>query len=63
MNEARTNERSVFVDRGTHVVAGRRQFVGALDAILWRGVAVALDHQAGGAPDLEFGYHAIKNTR
>jgi hypothetical protein len=47
--------------RGTVVIAGGCEVVGALAAFLERFVAVALEHQVGGAPDVDLGYHA-ENT-
>ena len=41
-------------------IAVGRELVGARDALLERFLAVALEHQIGGAPDIDFGYHAGK---
>jgi hypothetical protein len=43
--------------RGTVVIAGGCEVVGALAAFLERFIAVALEHQVGGAPDVDLGYH------
>src|SRR6202043_1135885 len=42
------------------VIAVGRELVGARAALLERFLAVALEHQIGGAPDIDLGYHAGK---
>jgi hypothetical protein len=41
----------------TVVIAIRRELVGACGALFKRFLAVALQHQGGGAPDIDLGYH------
>jgi hypothetical protein len=48
---------------GPVVIAVRRELVGTGAALLERFVAVALQHQGGGAPDIDLGYHARKFAR
>jgi hypothetical protein len=43
---------------GAVVVAGGGELVGAGATFFERFVAVALEHQVGGAPDIDLGYHA-----
>jgi len=43
---------------GAIVIAGGRELVNAQVALLERSVAVALQHQGGGTPDIDLGYHA-----
>jgi hypothetical protein len=45
---------------GAVVIAVRREFVGAGAALLERFLAVALEHQVGGAPDIDLRYHSGK---
>jgi hypothetical protein len=45
--------------RAVGIAVGRR-LVGARGVFLKRLLAVALDHQAGGAPDIDLGHHARK---
>ena len=45
---------------GPVVIAVRRELVGTGAALLERFVAVALQHQGGGTPDIDLGYHAWK---
>jgi hypothetical protein len=40
------------------VIAGSRELVNAQVALLERFAAVALQHQGGGTPDIDLGYHA-----
>jgi hypothetical protein len=49
-------------DRRAIVVAGGGEFVGARRAFLERFVAVTLEHEVGGAPDIDLGYHAEKTA-
>ena len=37
------------------------KLIGARGAFLERFLAVALEHEVGGAPDIDLGYHAEKN--
>src|ERR1700739_2055604 len=46
--------------RRTIVIAVGSEHVGARAALLESFLAVALEHQIGGAPDIDFGYHAGK---
>ena len=46
---------------GTFVIAISRKLVDAGAASLKRFVAVALQHQGGSTPDIDFGYHAAEN--
>src|SRR5215471_1855515 len=41
----------------TVVISFRRELVGARGALFKRFLAVALQHQGGGAPDIDLGYH------
>ena len=43
---------------GAVVIAVRRELVDAGAALLERLVAVAFEHQGGGTPDIDLGYHA-----
>ena len=45
------------------VIAIRREHVGARGALLERLISVALQHQGGGTPDIDLGYHAGKIAR
>ena len=45
------------------VIAISRELVGARGAFLERLVAVALEPQVGGAPDIDLGYHRVKTAR
>ena len=45
------------------VIAVGRELVGARDALLERLISVALQHQGGGTPDIDLGYHAGKIAR
>ena len=45
------------------VIAVSRELVGPRGALFERFVAVALQHQAGGTPDIDLGYHAGKIAR
>lgn len=45
-------------DRYAVVIVGGCQLVGARFAFLERLLAIALEHQVGGAPDIDLGYHA-----
>src|SRR5262245_60996604 len=45
------------------VIAVGRELVGARDALFERFVAIALQHQGGGAPDIDLGYHGGKIAR
>src|ERR1700757_3871119 len=44
------------------VIAAGRELVGARDALFERFLAVALQHQGGGAPDIDLGYHAANTA-
>jgi hypothetical protein len=50
-------------DRGTVVIAGGRELVGAHGAFHLGVVAVALEHQVGDAPDVDLEYHPWKARR
>src|SRR5215467_8176815 len=43
------------------VIAVSRELLGARGALLERFVSVALQHQGGGTPDIDLGYHAGKS--
>ena len=45
------------------VIAIRRELVGARGALLERLISVALQHQGGGTPDIDLGYHGGKIAR
>jgi hypothetical protein len=47
-------------DSRAGVIPGRREFVGAASAFSLPSVAMLLEHQGRGAPDVDFGYHAGK---
>jgi hypothetical protein len=47
-------------DRDAVVIVGGGELIGARIAFLERLLAVALEHQIGGAPDIDLGYHAEK---
>ena len=40
------------------VIAGGRKLVGTRGALFERLLAVAFEHQVGGTPDIDLGYHA-----
>ena len=44
------------------VIAGGCEFVDAPVVLLERFVAIALQHQGGGAPDIDLGYHAMNTA-
>jgi hypothetical protein len=44
------------------VIAAGRELVSAHGAFVERLIAVALEHQVGGAPDIDLGYHADKSA-
>jgi hypothetical protein len=46
--------------RGAVIILLGREFIGARGAFLERLVAVALQHQVGGPPNVDLGYHAGK---
>jgi hypothetical protein len=50
-------------DRYAVVIVGGCQLIGARFAFLERLLAIALEHQVGGAPDIDLGYHAAKTAR
>jgi hypothetical protein len=50
-------------DGGAVVIVLRSELVGARGAFLERLVAVPLEHQVGGAPDVDLGYHANQVAR
>jgi hypothetical protein len=50
-------------DGHTVVIAGRRELVNARGAFLERSLAIALEHQGGGAPDVDLGNHAVRFPR
>ena len=68
MNRAKRYVVSRLLDRGRNlaprrraiVIAGGRELVGARGALFESFPAVALEHQIGGAPDIDLGYHAGK---
>ena len=43
------------------VILAGREFVDAFGALLERLLAVALEHQGGGTPDIDLGYHGGKS--
>jgi hypothetical protein len=45
-----------------HRVAAGRELVSSSGAFVERLIAVALEHQVGGAPDIDLGYHAEKTA-
>ena len=45
------------------MIAGRRELVNTRAAFLERFVAVTLQHQIGGSPDIDLGYHRAENCR
>jgi hypothetical protein len=45
---------------GAVVIAIGRELVGARDALFERFLAIALQHQGGGTPDIDLGYHAAQ---
>jgi hypothetical protein len=47
---------------GAVLVSRGRELVGAHRAFLQRLFAVALEHEVGGTPDIDFGYHAEKSA-
>ena len=47
----------------TIVIAVGRELVSPRGALLERFIAVALQHQTGGSPDIDLGYHAGKIAR
>src|SRR5580704_7693016 len=49
-------------DRYAVVIVGGCQLIGARFAFLERLLAIALEHQVGGAPDIDLGYHAAKTA-
>jgi hypothetical protein len=48
---------------GAVVIAISSEFVDTRAALLERFVAVAFQHQGGGTPDIDLGYHAGKTAR
>jgi hypothetical protein len=48
---------------GALVIAGGRELVDAPVAFLECFVALALQHQSGGSPDIDLGHHAVKTAR
>jgi len=44
------------------VILAGREFVDAFGALLERLLAVALEHQGGGMPDIDLGYHGGQTT-
>jgi hypothetical protein len=48
---------------GAIVIAGGRELVNAQVALLERFLTVALEHQSGSSPDVDFGYHPEEATR
>ena len=44
------------------VIAGGREVIDAPVALLERFVAIALQHQGGGTPDIDLGYHGAKTA-
>jgi hypothetical protein len=44
------------------VIAVARELDGSRGALLERFIAVALQHQGGGTPDIDLGYHAGHHT-
>jgi hypothetical protein len=49
-------------NRDTVVIIGGGEFVGAREAFRLGLLAVALQHQVGGPPDVDFRYHAAKSV-
>jgi hypothetical protein len=49
-------------DRYAVVIVGGRELIGARFAFLERLLTIALEHQVGGAPDIDLGYHAAKTA-
>jgi hypothetical protein len=47
-------------DRLAIVITGGRELAGARGAFLERLLAAALEHQIGGAPDIDLGYHTTR---
>jgi hypothetical protein len=45
------------------VIAGRCELVNARGAFLERFLAIALEHQGGGAPDVDLGNHIVRFPR
>ena len=43
-------------------IAVGRELIGARDTLFERFVAVALQHQGGGTPDIDLGYHAANTA-
>ena len=50
-------------DRLAFVIVLRGEFVGARSAFLKRLVAVPLEHEGGGTPDVDLGYHRRQVAR
>src|SRR5689334_2244836 len=50
-------------DRYAVEIVGGCQLIGARFAFLERLLAIALEHQIGGASDIDLGYHAAKTER
>jgi len=50
-------------DRHAGGVTNRPELVGPSDAFHLGRVSVALEHQAGNAPNIDFGYHAAETAR
>jgi hypothetical protein len=44
-------------DRHAGIVADCSEFVGPPRTFLFRGFSIPPEHQAGGAPNVDFGYH------
>src|SRR5438874_2174439 len=44
------------------VILVDRELVGTLGALLERLFTIAFEHQVGGAPDIDLGYHATKSA-
>jgi hypothetical protein len=44
------------------VIAVGRELVGTRGSLLQRVLTVTLEHQSGGAPDVDLGYHAEKSA-
>ena len=60
VRELRDDIADAAPDRDTVVITGSGEFVGARDAFRLGLRAVALQHQVGGPPDVDFRYHAAK---
>jgi hypothetical protein len=60
VSELLDGDRNPAPRRRTIVIAVGSELVGARAAFLERFLAIALEHQIGGTPDIDLGYHAGK---